>query len=208
VPYRSVTHDGITLLCFPPHDEVFARLTARSVASVEAPDPDALQSTLRETFPEATVRRREALASLGGGEAWYVYRDGRYSPFAEAGAWWEAADVPRIEIDSDGRYVDANPSALALLGMDLDQLRALRSGDLTDPATRPNLPWVLQLLQDVGELHSTSVLVRPDGERVAVEYRLLLDAAGAGRHVSYLRPVPTEAAEPITAVVDTAAVID
>lgn len=198
MPYRSVTHDGITLLCFPPHDEVFARLAAQFVASVRAPDPDTLQSSLRATFPEATVRRREALASLGGGEAWYVYRDGRYSPFTEDGPWWEADDVPRIEIDDDGRYVDANPAALALLGMDIAQLRTLGSGDLTDPATRPNVPWVLQLLQDVGELHSTSVLVRPDGDRVAVEYRLHLNAAGAGRHVSHLRPVPTEAAEPVT----------
>jgi hypothetical protein len=63
------------------------------------------------------------------------------------------------------------------------------------------VPWVWQLLQDVGELHSTSMLVRPDGGRLAVEYRLILHGGGAGRHVSYFRRVPTEAAEPVAVTV-------
>lgn len=199
MPYRSVTHDGITLLCFPPHDEVFARLAAHLLAGLVPPDPDALQAGLRATFSAAVVRRRDALASLGGGEAWYAYRDGRYSPFTEERPWWEAADVARIEIDDDGRYLEANPSALKLMGVDRARLADLRTGDLTDPSTRPSVPWIWQLLQDVGELHSTSLLVRPDGRRVPVEYRLLLSAAGPGRHVSFMRRVPQDAAEPVTA---------
>ena len=197
MPYRSVTHDGITLLCFPPHDEVFARLAASLLADLAPPDPDALQSGLRTTFGAAVVRRRDALASLGGGEAWYAYRDGRYSPFTEERHWWEAPEVARLEIDDEGRYLDANASALDLIGVDQASLAELRTGDLTDPATRPTVPWLWQLLQDVGELHSTSLLVRPDGRRIAVEYRLLLNAAGPNRHVSFLRPVPVDAAGPV-----------
>jgi PAS domain-containing protein len=200
VPYRTVTHDGVTLLCFPPHDEVFARLAAQHLASLPTPDPDELCAKLTETYPDAVVRRREALASLGHGEAWYSYRDGRYSPFTDDRPWWDDPDVARLEIDDDGRYLDASPAALELIGVDVDGLRSLRSGDLTDPATRPTVPWVWQLLKDVGMLHSTSMLVRPDGGRLAVEYRLILNAAGAGRHVSFVRPVPAAAAEPLPVV--------
>ncbi len=89
-----------------------------------------------------------------------------------------------------------NEAALELIGVDAEGLSALRSGDLTDPNTRPTVPWVWQLLQDVGELHSTAVLLTPAGRRIPIEYRLLLDAAGPGRHVSYLRVVPSDAAEP------------
>jgi PAS domain-containing protein len=195
VPYRSVTHDGVTLLCFPPYDVVFARLATERLAALPARDPGALQAELRATFAGATVRRREPLASLGRGEAWYAYRDGRYSPFTDT-PWWEAPDVARLEIDAEGRYVGANEAALALIGVDAQDLARIRSGDLTDAATRPTVPWLWQLLQDVGELHSTSRLVTPDGRRVPIEYRLVLDAAGPGRHVSFLRTVPLEAVEP------------
>jgi hypothetical protein len=197
VPYRSVTHKGITLLCFPPHDAVFAHLAADYLGTLEAPDPDALQDALRALYAAATVRRREAIASLDPGEAWYAYRDGRYSPFIDGEPWWQRPGAARLEIDAEGRYVDANDAALSLIGMDLATLRDLHTGDLTDPATRRTVSWVWQLFQDVGELHSTSVLVLPDGRRLPVEYRLLLDAAGEGRHVSYLREVPQEAAGPL-----------
>jgi PAS domain-containing protein len=196
VPYRSVTHEGVTLLCFPPYDVVFARLAADRLAALPERDPGALQAALRTTFCDAVVRRRDSLASLGGGEAWYAYRDGRYSPFTDDTPWWDAPDVARLEIDDEGRYVGANEAALALIGVDAEGLAQLRSGDLTDAATRPTVPWLWQLLQDVGELHSTSRLVTPDGRQVPVEYRMLLDAAGPGRHVSFMRIVPLEAVEP------------
>lgn len=198
MPYRSVTHEGITLLCFPPYDAVFAHLAAERLRGLAAPEPAALQDALRAQFPVAAVRRREAIASLGQGEAWYAYRDGRYSPFTDDTPWWEAPGVARLEIDAEGRYVDANAAALELVGVDLATITGLKSGDLTDPATRPTVSWVWQLLEDVGELHSTAVLATPDGRRVPIEYRLLLDAAGHGRHVSYLREIPQEAAEPVS----------
>ncbi len=127
------------------------------------------------SYPNAVVRARETLAALGGGVAWYAYRDGRYSPFTEQQEpWWEAADAAWICIDAEGRYVDANDVALALIGIDLETLRTMGTGALTDPAVRPNVPWIWALLEDVGTLHSTSILVTPDGRRVPVEYRLVL----------------------------------
>ena len=128
MPYRSVTHAGVTLLCFPPYDVVFARLSAERLAALSTRDPDLLQADLRATYPDATVRRREALASLGRGEAWYAYRDGRYSPFTSEEPWWEDPGVARLEIDADGRYVAGNDAALELIGVDAEGLATLRSG--------------------------------------------------------------------------------
>src|SRR5579862_115276 len=41
------------------------------------------------------------------------------------------SDVFEIVISEDGRYVDASPNALELLGLDLDELRAMPLGSLT-----------------------------------------------------------------------------
>ena len=40
---------------------------------------------VRSLYPHAVVRSRDPLASLAG-NAWYVYRDGRYSPFSDGPA--------------------------------------------------------------------------------------------------------------------------
>lgn len=193
MPYRSVTRDGVSLLCFPPHDLVFAGHAARTLDALDEPNAHDLQMALQAVYPNAVVRARESLAALGGGVAWYAYRDGRYSPFTDTAAWWEADDAAHLVIDAEGRYVDANKAALELLELDLETLRSMRTGELTDPAVRPTVPWIMALLEDVGTLHSTSVLVTPDGRRVPVEYRMVRDAAGEGRTVSYLRAVPIEA---------------
>jgi PAS domain S-box-containing protein len=196
VPYRSVTHAGVTLLCFPPYDQVLARLAGQRLDGLVDPTPEALQASLRTTYPQVVIRPRESIAALGGGTAWYVYRDGRYSPFGDDGPWWETPGVARIEIDAEGRYIGANAAALELIGVDLATLRGMRTGDLTVPATRPTVAWFWQLLEDVGELHSTSILATPDGREVPVEYRLVRGSAPDDVSVSYMRAIPAEAAEP------------
>lgn len=193
MPYRSITRDGVLLLCFPPHDLVFAEFAARRLDSLEPKVPERLQTVLAQNFPDAVVRAREPLAAIGAGVAWYAYRDGRYSPFTDTDPWWEADGAACIAIDAEGHYVDANGPALELIGIDLPTLRTMRTGELTDPAVRPTVPWIWDLLEDVGALHSTSILVTPDGRRVPVEYRIVLGDSGAGRSMSYLRAVPMEA---------------
>lgn len=195
MPYRSVTRDGVSLLCFPPHDLVFAASAARSLDKLERADPARLQAALQLSYPNAVVRAQDTLAALGGGVAWYAYRDGRYSPFTEQEPWWEAPDAAWICIDTEGRYVDANAAALELIGIELATLRTMATGSLTDPAVRPDVPWIWALLEDVGTLHSTSILALPDGRRVPVEYRLVRGSDGRDS-ISYLRVVPIEAAAP------------
>lgn len=194
MPYRSITRAGVSLLCFPPHDVVFAAVVEKRFTELSERDEALLQASLRTTYPRAVVRARDSLAALGGGQAWYAYRDGRYSPFTDAEPWWDGEGVATLTIDADGRYVDANAAALDLIGVDLETLRTMASGDLTDPATRPTVPWIRALLTDVGLLHSTSVLLRPDGKRVPVEYRLNLGGGVEGQAISHLRAIPLDGA--------------
>jgi hypothetical protein len=196
VPYTSVAVRGIALLCFPPEDAVFARLARDSVTGAQGDDPAATQAALRRIYPHAVVVARHRLASFGG-EAWYVYRDGRFSPFVESAPWWEDPSVARVVIAPDGEYLDANEPALALLGVALEELRAARSGDFTVPEYRVAVPWILQLVQDTGVLHSTSMLRRRDGAPdEPVEFHLVWEAEGPGRHVAWMRRVPLEAVRP------------
>ena len=196
LPYREITTRGITLLCFPLHDAVFATIAARYLTSQDDLAPAALRASLRAPYPKAVVRERESIAALRGGVAWYVYRDGRYSPLAsEDPPWWEAEDCAFIAADAEtGSYVEANEAAAELIGLDRASLLTLRTGDLLDMAARETVPWVVQLLDEVGELRSTAMLRTPDGRRMAVEYHLVRDAGGHGHVVSHLRAVPLEAA--------------
>ena len=127
---------------------------------------------VRSLYPHAVVRTRDPLASLAG-NAWYVYRDGRCSPFSDGPPWWDEPTAARVVIDDAGCYVDANPPALELLGVSLKELRRSRAGDFTPPAFGAEAPWTMQLLRDTGELHSLSMLrSRNDGPDAAVEFRI------------------------------------
>ena len=161
---------------------------ARS-GSLASDAPSDLQRDVRSLYPHAVVRSRDPLASLAG-NAWYVYRDGRYSPFSDGPPWWDEPTAARVVIDDAGCYVDANQAALELLGVSLEELRRSRAGDFTPPAFGAEAPWIMQLLRDTGELHSISMLrSRNGGVDEAVEFRFAKDAAGPGRHVSTLRRV-------------------
>jgi PAS domain-containing protein len=194
VPFRSVTHEGITLLCFPPYDTVFTRVAMNQLAALAAsgrPTPPALEGALRDRFPRTAVRPRSSLAALMPGEAWYVYRDGRYSPFPDGDPWWERPGTARLEIDDAGRYHDANEAALELIGADRDTLAGLSTGDLADPAVRGLVPWVWELAREGEILQSTSILRPLDRPGpVGVEYRMV-PVAGARWSVA-MRAIPLE----------------
>ena len=200
MPYTSVIVRDVALLCFPPEDVVFASFVRRSFEAATSDDTTLLQEELRTIYPRAVVRARDALASLAG-VAWYVYRDGRYRPFGPGPPWWEEPTAARIVIDDAGRYLDANTAALELFGVRLDELVASRAGDFAPPNFSAAVPWILQLLRDTGELHSTSIL-RPRGDKPdeAVEYHVVKDGDGPGRHVSAIRRVaPDEDGSPAAA---------
>lgn len=194
MPYSSLIVRDVVLLCFPPVDAVFAELARREAESMATHEPAKLERSLRKIYPSAVVRERDVLASFGG-PAWYIYRDGRYSPFSSH-PWWDEPDGARIVLGDGGQYLDASPAALTLLGVDLEALRRSSPGSFTVPTYQTAVPWILQLLRDTGELHSTSLL-RPagGGQDLPVEYHLVRDGDGAGRHVATMRLVPQEVVE-------------
>jgi hypothetical protein len=61
------------LILNPLDDDEFLRL-ARDLAG-QAGHPEALQTRLRQYYPDAVVRPRDL---SGERETWYVYRDGRW----------------------------------------------------------------------------------------------------------------------------------
>jgi hypothetical protein len=192
LPYSSNIVRGVVLLCFPPTDAVLLGIVRRLAESAESLRPRDLEESLRPIYPNAVVRARDSLASFAG-PAWYVYRDGRYSPY-DTERWWDAPETAQIVLGPDGRYLDANAAALAILNCDLQELLAASPGDFTVESYRPNVPWVMQLLRDTGELHST-VMMQPRGDRPiqAVEYHLVMNGDGQGNTVSWIRPVPNAA---------------
>jgi PAS domain S-box-containing protein len=111
--------------------------------------------------------------------------------------WWETPGAARVVIDAEGRILEGNAAALELLGSTLEQLRSSPPAAFTVPEIRPMVPWILQLLHDTGELHSTSVVRRGDGgSDVTVEFHLTRDGAGPDRHISVMRVVPRDAVDP------------
>ena len=66
------------------------------------------------------------------------------------------------------------------------------------PAYQESVPWILQLLRDAGELHSTTKLRPLDGgPDVPVEFHMTRAGAGIGRNLSVVRPVPLGVLDPV-----------
>ena len=76
---------GVAVHCFPSADEEFraaaSQLVADSFERIRSPDEliATVQAALRERYPEAIVRHRDAQAELGSStvQTLYAYRDGR-----------------------------------------------------------------------------------------------------------------------------------
>jgi PAS domain S-box-containing protein len=145
------------------------------------------RSTGRDRL-RVVVRERVDVAGFGD-RGWYVYRDGRVSPFG-GDRWWAEPDAARVVIAHDGAYVDASDAALELLGITRADLATARAGDFSSPAHRDNVEWLQQLLLDTGEVHSTTILRRATGEDVDIEYHLEPDSAVPGQWISAFRELP------------------
>ena len=176
------------LLCFPPGDVALRRKATETLGTLDAPAPDVLESSLRRFFPRVVVRERADVAGFGD-RGWYVYRDGRVSPFGRD-RWWTEPGAARVTVAADGAYVDANDAALEFLDITRADLATARAGDFSSPEHRENVPWLQQLLLDTGEVHSTTVMRRTTGEDVDVEYHLEPDPAVPGQLISAFRELP------------------
>ena len=91
-----------------------------------------------------------------------------------------------VIVDDDGEYVDVNPAACELFGLPEDELLGRSVDEFT--ATGYDFPAAWAQFEDVDRDRGLFLLVRDDGERVAVEFAATRDVT-PGRHLSILRRV-------------------
>ena len=92
-----------------------------------------------------------------------------------------------IVTDDDGRYVDANPAASALLGLSHDEILGRRFfADLVDDDAEPEAAW--QGYLHAGAASGEARLRRPDGTHRFAEYSITAEVV-PGRHLGILRDV-------------------
>ena len=81
-PAASRQRDPI-LVVNPPDDQAFVN-AVRSAYQSGARTPEALRRALQAVYPDIVVRPRDLAEEMFA--AWYVYRDGRWTPRRSAGA--------------------------------------------------------------------------------------------------------------------------
>lgn len=81
----------------------------------------------------------------------------------------QAAD-PILVSDSDGKIIDANAAATALLWYSIEELRGMRAQNLLDPASLEEQPARRRQLLDSGELRSELTYRRRDGTAIEIEF--------------------------------------
>jgi PAS domain-containing protein len=172
-------------------DAVFEGMRVEAAAvGLGVQDPQQLQWRLRERYPAAVVRRREAIADPGEGETlWYVYRFGSIAPGRR---WWEEPGHAWAVLDDERRFLETSTSLVeiveapreALLGRPIEAFS--NPEDVSAPA---DVEAMWAELRRRGELHSTLRFRRNDGSPREIEYHVTRDGAGPGRHLAVVREI-------------------
>jgi len=137
--------------CHPSSDILFTRYAEEAVARMPEPTPDGLALRLRRLYPHARVEVRD--------DAWTIYRDA----LGAAGSsvqWWRDEGLPAVRYDSQGRILEANTAAVALLGT---QLVGRHWQELVTAGTTEQVSRVLRLIADVGWAESRFRMPGADG---------------------------------------------
>jgi PAS domain-containing protein len=160
------------ILTIPSTDAAFRR-QVEHIAGVEPHQaPEELQTRLRRLFPRALVRSRDI---SGEPSAWYVYRDGGWRQDL-AGFWWQETGLPRVVASREGWLVEANPTALSLLGIERDELGARHFTDFVAPGGLDDSIALFDIVDGGNELNAT-VLLRPtSGDVLSVDIHAAREA--------------------------------
>ncbi len=107
------------------------------------------------------------------------------------------SSTPFVIVTPDGRYEDANPAALEILGVTLEELRASDpSRFATEPADPEGGAEFERQWRDAGQpdIGGETTIVRPDGRRRRI--RFVITRQPDGRLVAVLEPLDTATPEP------------
>jgi PAS domain S-box-containing protein len=113
------------------------------------------------------------------------------------GPFWlifERSSNAIVLFDDERRYVDVNPSAVALLGRTREELLGTSSFENIRPAERSIAARQWQAFLKSGEYSGTRALVRPDGSEVEIDYAARLAVIGERRLAIFVSLAKTDLA--------------
>jgi PAS domain S-box-containing protein len=191
------------LQIFPAEDVAFRRYVRAAVESMAAVavgrqagrharrlEPQDLQWRLRERYPAAVVRERDALADPGTDQTlWYVYRFGSVTPGRR---WWEEPGHAWAILDDERRFVEVSTSLTEIAEVAAEDLRGRPIEAFSNPddvSARDDVAALWLVLRERGLLHSTLRFRHRDGTPREIEYHVTRDGAGPGRHLAVVREI-------------------
>ena len=169
----DVAHgDWFAPICLPSRDARFIARVEDLCARLRPRDAETfaqeLEVRLRVPYPAAVVQPLGHVAGFGPHTSvLLVYRDGDRSPFAPE-RWWQDPEAAAVTI-AGGAFRDANDAAAGLLGISTAEL-------VDSPVARyatadDDRLLLLDILQRTGTLHTTTIVLRGDGQTIDVELR-------------------------------------
>ena len=170
---------------FPNGDAAFAIHVEIAHESLQNDDMHGLVERVRLAYPLAEIHKASPDGQLDHSQdVWYLFRDGGVRA-ARRAPWSDDESVAVATLSPDGRYVDANDAAAKLFGVDREDIIGRPAGSFTvhepDPPVGERL---LETARRVGSLDSTAVVLRPDGERWPIAFRVVASEDG---HEVYMR---------------------
>lgn len=195
----EVAERAVSLRVFPTDDESFR--DDAEAAMPGAASPAALQRALRARYPIAVVRAREDIADPGfGPDIWYVFRYGSARPREP---WWTVGDHPWAVLDDRRRFVDVSPSLAAIVEAPVAAIVGHQVEEFANPndlTARADVEALWTQFLHAGILDASMRFRRLDGTEREIEYHLIANGAGRGRHLATVREVPAARDGPPAAV--------
>ena len=188
--FVSLPAGRVRLVTFPPADTAFRAHVETALDRLGRGELAGVEAEVREAYPAAVVRARDAMAGFSiEAETWYAYRDGRVGSDTSQGDWWHDQSLPRTRVSAEGRYVDATEAAADLFGVERERIVGSAAGAFTRHESDEEIARRLfALLAETGELRSTAVVLRPDGDTWPIEFHMVRGSL-AGEYVSVMRRI-------------------
>jgi PAS domain-containing protein len=155
----------LRVLTIPSSDVAFRKHVDRLLGRAAPSTPEELEARLRRMFPRAVVRRREISGEPVG---WYVYRDGGWRADM-TGSWWEEPGLPRLVVSREGWIIEADRTAMSLLGIEATDLGARHLTDFIVPGTLEDATAMFGIVDEGHDLTATLLLRPTSGDAIAVD---------------------------------------
>jgi PAS domain S-box-containing protein len=188
------TVEKVRIVTFPRDDAAFEAHVNVARAQLKTWDAATIVDRVRAAYPLVQARLADRAAHLDPlTKVWYVFRDGAIRPPTRDLSWADDPDVPRAVLSHEGLYCDVNDAAAALFGVSRDEVIGKPAGSFTSHEPEPELgDHLLGIAESEGQLRSTAVVTRRDGETWPIEF--VVRPTREGDHVVSMRRLPSNEA--------------